>query len=222
MNLNNIDSFNFSGGSVRCIAFAGAIKYLCDNKKIDLTKIINFYGTSAGGIIAYGLALGYTPNEIIFVFYKFNFGLLAKINDNYMTDIIQNHGLNDGSSFRYFFSLLLKKKLGVYDINFEDFYKQTNINLCFFGYNITDYTTDLFSYKTTPQMSIILALSISTTIPIMYEPIKYNNKYYIDGGIMRGNNINCLDNSKKNILSFALRYRILPEYNSNTFLFNIL
>ena len=108
MNLNNIDSFNFSGGSVRCIAFAGAIKYLCDNKKIDLTKIINFYGTSAGGIIAYGLALGYTPNEIIFVFYKFNFGLLAKINDNYMTDIIQNHGLNDGSSVRYFFSLLLK------------------------------------------------------------------------------------------------------------------
>ena len=48
-------------------------------------------------------------------------------------------------------------------------------------------------------MSVITAMQISTCIPIIFKPIKYNNYYYVDGGI--SNNIPFLKNKKyKNYL----------------------
>ncbi len=38
-------------------------------------------------------------------------------------------------------------------------------------------------YETTPDMEILNSLKLSARIPIIFGPIKYNNDFYIDGGV---------------------------------------
>ena len=44
--------------------------------------------------------------------------------------------------------------------------------------------TEYFDYINTPNMSILLALEITISIPFIMKSIKYNNYYYCDGGLL--------------------------------------
>ncbi|HEY9834085.1 MAG TPA: patatin-like phospholipase family protein [Stenomitos sp.] len=59
-------------------------------------------------------------------------------------------------------------------------------DMAFTGTNYTDKTLEVFSYHTTPNMPIDLAVRISVSLPWFFKTIKYNGKEYMDGG--------CLDN----------------------------
>jgi NTE family protein len=49
--------FFFSGGGIRGIAFGGALQFL---EEYDLlSQVKNFAGSSAGAVVASGLAIGY-------------------------------------------------------------------------------------------------------------------------------------------------------------------
>ena len=61
--LVDYDTLVLSGGSSKGIMTLGALQYLYDN--FLLKNIKNYIGTSAGAMICYLLAIGYTPVEII-------------------------------------------------------------------------------------------------------------------------------------------------------------
>ena len=52
-----------SGGSVKTFASIGALQYLYDKNLI--CNVETLVGTSAGAILCYLLAIGYTPGEIM-------------------------------------------------------------------------------------------------------------------------------------------------------------
>lgn len=214
--MNNIDSIFLCGGSVRTFAILGSLRYLINNNIISIENINTFYGVSAGSLIAFLFTLKYTINEIITIFGSIEFELFIKF-DN-IKNIIKKQSLNTGMGYKYLLMTFLKKKLDVYDISFEDFYKKTNYDLTIFGYNLTKKNVEMFSHIMTPKMSIVKALCISSSLPYIFKSILYNNNYYCDGCIYNGSPelIKLINKNHDNILFYQLVYKYKPD-NENIF-----
>jgi NTE family protein len=86
-------------------------------------------------------------------------------------------------------------------------------NMAFTGTNYTNKTLEVFSYHTTPNMPVDLAVRISVSLPWFFKTIKYNGNEYMDGG--------CLDNYPMGIfdrppyLKQDQKKLTIGEYNQN-------
>ena len=176
------DTICLSGGGVKGISFIGALEYIEENKYIELQSINNFVGTSIGSIVSFFLSLDYTIEEIKEFIMDFNFTkLIPEIN---IENILLLHGVDTGEKIMLIVSHFLKEKYNIDDITFEEHYKLTNKKLTIIGTNFTKSCEEVFNYELTPNMSVLTAIRISMSIPIMFTPVHYNDNYYIDGGVV--------------------------------------
>jgi NTE family protein len=179
--MDKIDTLCFSGGGVKGVAFAGAISYLESINHINFDNIDNFIGTSVGSLYATLYAMKYSTDEIIDFILNFNYETLIPSID--CDNIFNNYGLCINKKVGIVLSHFIKTKYNVNDLTFSELYKLTNKKLTITGGNITNCIVEYFNYKNHPDMSITLAVEISTNIPIIFSPIKYNNNLYIDPGM---------------------------------------
>jgi len=179
--MHDIDTLCFSGGGMKGGAFFGALSYLEKNNHINMKKIKTFVGCSIGGICAFYFALGYTIDEIIEFIMDFNFSNLEP--DVNCENIFINYGLSDNNKLGIVMSHFIKNKFNKTDLTFYELYTLTGNKLIINGANISDSKGEFFDHILTPDMSVITALMISSCVPIVFNPILYNDKYYVDGGI---------------------------------------
>jgi predicted acylesterase/phospholipase RssA len=172
----------FSGGGIRGIAFAGALSYLESINNIKLENINTFIGTSIGAVYATLLALKYDITDIIDFILHFNFEILfPSINcDN----ILQNYGLCNNKKIKITIEHFIKSKFEVNDLTFLELYNLTQNKLIITGADITNAKVDYFNYIDNPDMSILTAIEITSAIPILFNPVLYNNNYYVDAGFV--------------------------------------
>jgi predicted acylesterase/phospholipase RssA len=176
------DTICLSGGGVKGISFIGALEYIEENKYIELQSINNFVGTSIGSMVSFFLSLDYTIQEIKEFIMDFNFTkLIPEIN---IENILLLHGVDTGEKIMLIVSHFLKEKYNMDDITFEEHQKLTNKKLTIIGTNFTKSCEEVFNYELTPNMSVLTAIRISISIPIMFTPVHYNDNYYIDGGVV--------------------------------------
>jgi predicted acylesterase/phospholipase RssA len=86
----------------------------------------------------------------------------------------------------YLFGQFLKFKFNITDITFIELYNLTKKKLSIIGTNYTKIKEECFNHNNTPDMSVITALRISISIPIIFTPVKYNGDMYIDGCFKNG------------------------------------
>lgn len=186
----NYNTLCLSGGGVLGLSFLGVIEKLEENG-FNLSTINHFVGTSVGSIICFFYSIGYTTDEIKNFALEFDFNSLeTEIN---LDNLIEKFGLNDGSKFILLFTFFLKEKLNINDITFLELFQMTNIKLSIIGVNFTKNEEELFNYILTPNMSVITAVRISISIPLIFIPVYHNNCYYIDGCFLNGFAINYCD-----------------------------
>jgi len=196
-----ITTLCFSGGGIKGFSFIGALECLIEKKIINLTEIKCFVGTSIGAMLSFLLILGWEIEEMKDFIFNFNFSKLkGEINS---IAFFQNLGIQDGERFKLLLINFLETKLNVKDITFEELYKLTNKKLIIIGTNLTKGKEVVFNYKTTPHFSVILALRISTAVPIIFSPIIHENEKYVDGGIVNNFPINHC--SKKSTIGFYIK-----------------
>jgi predicted acylesterase/phospholipase RssA len=66
--------------------------------------------------------------------------------------------------------------------------------LHFFAFDINDFKIEDISYKTHPNISVITALQMTCSLPVLVAPVCIENKCYIDGGIVCNYPLNkCLE-----------------------------
>lgn len=176
----NYDTLCLSGGGIMGLSFIGVLKYLENKKYINLNNVNIFVGTSAGSIISFFLILGYNIKEIKKIISNLNFQKLEPNID--MIKILENNGIDNGLKIMTIIISFLQEKFKIDDITFEELYNKTNKKLIIIGTNFTLLKEEVFSYELTPNMSVILAIRISISIPFIFTPILYNSNYYIDGG----------------------------------------
>lgn len=186
--MSKYDTICLSGGGIKGICMIGAFKKLKENNIINFQEIKKYIGTSIGSIICFLLILSYTPYELIDFVLHLNFKKLESDIDCEL--LFENYGIDDGTKVISVIQTLLYDKLECYNITFKELYQKTNKEFTIIATNYTTKEESEFSYKKTPDLSVILAIRMSIAIPLVFTPVEYERNIYIDGGITNNFPIN--------------------------------
>tara|TARA_Y100000768_G_scaffold388267_1_gene383157 strand:+ start:22336 stop:23190 length:855 start_codon:yes stop_codon:yes gene_type:complete len=170
------------GGGIYGILIVGILKNL---EIYGLLKDIKSYlGTSAGSIICFLLVIGYSIDEIYIFLNNFNFNLITKFNtNNIINNLTNNYGISNTNNLKIILKNFLIEKNINPDITFEELYKIFPIDFTINIACINDTKILFCNYKNTPNLKIVDIITISCSIPIIFEPSIIDGKYYVDGGL---------------------------------------
>lgn len=210
-----IDTLCISGGGIKGICVLGCIKNLIKNNIISLNNIKNYYCCSIGSILSFLFIVGLSTKNICYIWKKLN---LEKYKLKFDFDkFVKNKGINNATNIMIILQTVLYKKTNKYDITFMELYKLYDIKLNIVVTNITLLKEELLSYDTTPNMSVMIAIRMSISLPIIFSPVLYKNNYYIDGGVI--NNFPIKYITTKNYIGIITQFY---PVNSNLNIINII
>ena len=180
--MREFTSIVLSGGAFKAASMIGVIKYLEEHKLIK--NLLTFVGTSAGATICFLLAMGFSSQEIR------NF-LLNIIHDDSLNDfdiseicsLLETYGIDPGDKLKCIFQRALFIKTAKSDMTFMEFAKVFGKNLVVCVSNLSKEDYEYFSLDTKPHMSVIDALKISCSVPLVFSPVILDNYFYVDGGL---------------------------------------
>ena len=199
----------FSGGGHTMIQTLGAVQHLEQNKFIDFMNIETIYGTSAGAIVGVLICLKYDWETINDYIIKRPWQDVFPIKVQNIFDAYTKKGLFDIKTIEKVFKPLLDAKDIPMDINLEDFYNLTKIELHLFSFEINEYKAHDISYLTYPKLSLMTAVQMTCALPILVTPVCMDEKCYIDGGMSCNYPLNfCITSGKipDEILGFKNKY----------------
>jgi hypothetical protein len=169
------------GGEFRTMAYLPFVEYL--EKENLLNSIENYYVTSAGIFYAIILSIGCSYKEIYDFMTSIDFSTLMNIDPESFLYLHIKFGVDDGDKIIKLCSKILELKLGSADLTFAEHKKLTGKSIISTGTNLAKLGLEIFSPTLSPNMRIIDAVRITTSIPFYFFPAKYNGALYIDGGI---------------------------------------
>jgi len=178
--MNKYDTLILSGNATNAIVTLGALQYLYDNKYID--RINTYIGTSSGAILSLLLLIGYEPIEILaYLCVEKVYKTVGQINISNM--LLMGKPLMDFEPIENCIEQLIIDKLG-YIPTMQSIENWSNKKLIFTTYNLTDECREYISSDTYPNLPVINAIRMSSNYPLVFEPYVYENKSYLDGGIV--------------------------------------
>lgn len=166
-----------SGGSIKIINTLGALQYAFDK---DLISGIKYYsGSSAGAIICYLLVIGYTPSEIIV-----DMCINEKLSQFEM-DVKGMVNLTGAMSYAKIQEYLESKTIDRFGFlpTLQDLYNKTGKILTTPTFNTTKNHLEYMNHITHPEMPCLVALRMSSSLPFIFAPYKYNYCEYVDGAL---------------------------------------
>jgi NTE family protein len=206
------------GGGVRGLAYAGVFSVL--EEKGILQQVEKIGGSSAGSIAGMLVCVGYTAAEIDSLMlelpvqkFKDGYGGLVGKYKRLKTDF----GIFKGEAFEKWLQQLVARKTGNASLTFSELHqlhlKDNHFkDLYCTGTNLSKQQLEIFSYQTTPDMPLSLAVRISAGVPLYFEPVALNNQlhkikrsdtvsfanYYVDGGMLCNYPISMFDTCEEN------------------------
>lgn len=180
----NYESLHLTSGGVNGYAILSSIYVL--NKMKCLNNINKYIGESVGSIISTLLILKYNSLDIFKVLISNDIEDIYLNNEfqknNIILNLLNNYGLSDSKSVERLIILFFKERGLKPNITFKELYQFNPIELNIIASNITKNRLEIFSSKTTPDISVIFAIKASCTIPLIFKPMYYKNNILIDGG----------------------------------------
>jgi predicted acylesterase/phospholipase RssA len=208
----NIKHLALSGGGISGLAGIGAVHKLFESNTLKIEEIKSIHGTSVGSIIGLFICfhkLSISNEDIKDYLVQRPFSDTYKININQLLNIYDSKGIYDKSTafilFKPFFQML---ELST-EITMKELFDLTSIELYFYTVEINRFVLKELSHISTPNLSVLDAIYMSSTIPIIMSPIVKNDECYIDGGILCNYPIQeCIKNNveKKEILGINYNY----------------
>ena len=188
----------FGGGAIRGLAYVGTIRAL---EELGIEYDI-LAGSSVGSIFATLLACGYKSFELENIFLKVNFELFRDIHFG----IGKNIALSRGEIFiDWLEDLINKKRVDVKkELTFEDLEK----DLVIITTNLKKFNTQEFSRIKTPDFEVAKAIRISSSMPGLMPPYKFNDGELVDGDLQKASPMwrlsDTINYSQNRILEFRL------------------
>jgi NTE family protein len=200
-----------SGGGLKGFCALGAVTRLRELEIINEPDI--YCGTSAGSAICLLLLIGYLPQDIYEILSQLDMSKMVINNiDNILDEI--HIGLNLSNPIIYVIGHMMKRKKVNTKITFEQLFKKTGKKLIITGVCLNDISLHFFSHEKTPQMEVLRAITISISIPIIFKPHLYNNKIWIDGGVMNNYPIDIFNDKINDVIGIYLdeEYTVYDEF----------
>lgn len=176
--MDSYEKIVMSGGSSKGFAFIGILEFLQENKMIENVQEIT--GCSIGAFAGMLFLLGYESKMLKKIFSEYDLDGLKKFR---VGTFFKNFGLDNGSKVDKFIKIFIKNKNLDEGISLKEFYEKTQKRLICVVTNVNTRKTEFISIDTFPNIPLYLAVKMSMCIPFIYEPVKFNNNYYVDGGL---------------------------------------
>lgn len=208
-----------SGGGPTMIQNLACLQYLEKNNFINLKKIESIYGTSAGAIVGVLICLRYDWETINDYIIKRPWHDVFQIKPQNILDSYTTKGLFDINTFEKCFKPLFDAKDISLEINLQDFYNITNIELHMYSFEINEYKLHDISYITHPKLTLLNCLQMTCGLPLLVAPVCIDNNCFVDGGMSCNYPLNYCINSGKNpdeILGFKNKYNNQKTYVKNS------
>lgn len=209
-----------SGGGIRGIAHIGALKYLEEYKL--LTNISVIAGTSVGTIIGFLLIIGYSPLDIFKIICDIN--CMDLFSYDFFSFNYDENNINNNKIYKLLIKLSIHKNIDT-NITFYELYVLTKKKFITTATCINNAEIYYFDYINTPNMSVLYSIVMSSCIPILYKPIKYKEKYFIDGAFIDNYPINLFNNCLNNCIGIFLTENYVscdPIENIESYIFSII
>jgi len=213
----------FSGAGLRIYTFLGFIKALNEH---DLLKNINsIIGTSSGSLIAVLCILDFSYNEIEEIILKINTTNLKNINSDNIINFFKDYGVDDCKNFERIINIILNIKVKNENITFKELYELTNKKLIITATCVNSMDIEYFDYEKTPDIPIKKVLLMSISIPLIFKPVKLDNKFYVDGGLISHYPIDYFKNNKEETLGILVTSslnKFIEINNIKDYIYNIM
>jgi len=173
-----------SGGGTTGLSFYGILRESNKKQVWNIEDIESIYCTSVGTILAVVLCLKFEWDILDKYFIErpwqniFNFDIYSVLR------VFEKRGIFSLSLFEEMLQPLFLASDIPMNVTLQKFYEITKIELHIFITEINQFETIDVSYKTHPEWQLIQTVYASSTIPILFEPWSFENKMYIDGGIL--------------------------------------
>lgn len=169
----------FSGGGIKGIALIGALQALSE---LDFLQYFDtFAGSSIGGLILGLYLLGYSPNELMTFIMTIE---LDKIRSLDLLGVFTKYGIDSGERLLYVIKKLFDKKQISTTITMEEFHTLTKKSLYLTTTCVNTGKVEYLNHKTHPKLELIKAIRMTVSIPWYYTPVEWEEKLYIDGGVI--------------------------------------
>ena len=198
-----------SGGAYKGIYGISILRELFESEYLLYENIENIYAASIGTVIGVLICLKNDFKDIEEYFVNRPWGkvkdkLLAKSS---LTDIYSKKGFFDKKIFEIFINSFLKLNNLKKDITLKELYEFSKITLHIHSVRLNDYKLIKFNHMTYPDLKVIDAIYMSSSIPVVFKPYFYENSYYIDSGFLNSYPVNiCLDDNHDIEEIFGLTY----------------
>jgi NTE family protein len=194
-----------SGGGVHALAFLGCVKYLAEHD--HLKEIHNVIGSSGGSIIALMIVLQCEYKDMIHITkrsYEKHKDKL-KITFGSLINLYKKYGMTENKIVDLIVDDILDFKKIDYNVTFLELIKITGKNIIIPVTNLTQRKIEYLSVDTYPEMKIKTAIKMSTSVPIIFEPIKYYNDYYVDSMIYNNFPVDYFNQFSADVLGINLK-----------------
>jgi NTE family protein len=174
----NITKLLLCGGGFKFYYLYGSFKYLYEINVIQ--NVTEYIGVSAGAMLSLLFLLGYTPDELNKFILEFQFDKLIV---PHIDNLLDKKGLDDGEILKFTMQQFLIKKKFSENITFSELFQKTNKKLVFIAANITKNKLEIIDHTTYPNLPICQGILITSALPLLFQPVLYNDNYLIDGGV---------------------------------------
>jgi len=175
-----------SGGGPTGFITYGAVKYLSKERFWELKNIETIYGSSIGAFMGVVFSLGYDWEWLDDYFIKRPWEKVINITAKDILDSYTTKGVvNEMFMIKCIEPLLTAKNLSI-NITLMELYNINKIEIHLYSTNLNSCRLEKIdiSYKTHPDLSVLKALSMSTSYPFIFQPVLEEDKCYVDGGIL--------------------------------------
>ena len=205
----NIKHIVISGGGPSILPAISAIQHLNEQGIIDFNKIESIYGTSAGAMIGALICMRFDWETINDYILKRPWHDVFNITAHNIFEAYHKKVLFDRTIVDKIFHPFFLAKDIPFNITFKSFYEYSNIELHIFVFEVNSFVTEDLSYLTHPDMGLLDAVFMSSSIPFFMTPTIIEDKCYVDGGVCANYPLSyCIDSGKnmEEILGFRNNY----------------
>ena len=209
MKENEIENLVFAGGGLKGFIHIGVLQIL--EEKGILANCKRFCGASIGSFFALLLCIGIRVIDIERLFLCIDPKNIVSYHPENLVKLFDKLGCESTDSLKNILHIILEKKTNNPRITMKELYELTNKEVCFSVTNISKQCGEYFNYKTSPDLEVAEACLISMCIPFLFEPRKYQDSYYLDGGIANNFPIDYFQNSQENTIGVSIQDSRITE-----------
>ena len=167
------DIVSLSGGGPNGAYMLGALNVL-KNKKI-VSDVHTYVGSSIGSLIA---AICISDKKFDATSTLLQTIETEKILSIDVDDFLTKFGMISSDKLKTFISVFID-----YDMTFKEMYDTYHQKLVVCVTCLNTFSEEYFSVDTHPGMCIGDAIRMSCSIPLIFDYVEHDNKFYVDGGL---------------------------------------